>query len=536
MVMGDPQRLRATTSRRCHSCGGVLAADNTARLCGKCHRDQRDSLNVPPAQLRDEFFETDDFRAAFESQHIGRVFKAYRNHPRHLLLFGKALNQELLGRWLGLTQAQVSKLENGKPEQNLEALRNYTKILHLPQHLLWFDLPGQSRLRSSQWVEREQAASVGTVPAAPADHEIDETSIVVERIEAIEARSIGSATLDLPPNSAEEGIDRAASRLAFSDVMGSELADLDAALKPAGISEAMLDRFERTACSIHTHFATVAPAQLLPVVNDHIRAVTRLLGVGQPIAYRRRLCSIAGHLAGQRAWLMFDLCRVAEAEAWYEFALEPASEAGDDALVAWLLGAHSVVAFDRGDPRQAKQLLDRANYHVGRAGNTPVSGWVDALRSRAHAALGEVAAAREALVRSRNSSQRIADDSYRHGMDTSSGELRIDYYEGSTLLAVGDLVGAREAFERALEAQGPGHLKGRAVVNLHIAMTYAQHDVDRAVDLATSAWAIPAEQRIGPIGERIHQLRRLMSAAAGSSALQNFDQLLAASPSQLLLP
>ena len=233
---------------------------------------------------------------------------------------------------------------------------------------------------------------------------------------------------------------------------------------------------------------------------------------------------------------MFDLCRTAEAEAWYEFALEPASEAGDDALAAWLLGAHSVVAFDRGGPRQAKQLLDRAHYHVGRAGSTPVSGWVDALRSRAYAALGEVAAAREALVRAQNSPLRVADDMYRHGMDTSGGELRIDYYEGSTLLAVGDLVGAREAFERALEAQGPGHLKGRAVVNLHIAMTYAQHDVDRAVDLATSAWAIPAEQRIGPIGERVHQLRRMMSAAAGSSALQHFDQLLAASPSQSLLP
>jgi tetratricopeptide (TPR) repeat protein len=155
---------------------------------------------------------------------------------------------------------------------------------------------------------------------------------------------------------------------------------------------------------------------------------------------------------------MFDLCRTAEAEAWYEFALEPAFEAGDDALAAWLLGAHSVVAFDGGEPRQAKQLLDRAHYHVSRSGSTPVSGWVDALRSRAHAALGEVAAARETLVRAHDSPLRVADDIYRHGMDTSDGELRIDYYEGSTLLAMGDLVGAREAFERALQAQGPGHL------------------------------------------------------------------------------
>jgi hypothetical protein len=105
--------------RRCTGCGTVLAADNTARMCSRCHREKRDELREPP-KLKDEFFETDELRAAFESRHIGEVFKAYRNHPRHLHVYGKALNQELLGRWLGLNQAQVSKLENAaEPEQNL---------------------------------------------------------------------------------------------------------------------------------------------------------------------------------------------------------------------------------------------------------------------------------------------------------------------------------------------------------------------------------------------------------------------------------
>lgn len=94
--------------RLCGGCGSILAADNTARLCSRCLRDQRDQLRTPPAELRNEFFETGEFRAAFESRHIGKVFKAFRNHPRHLQIFGKALNQELLGRWLGLNQAQVS--------------------------------------------------------------------------------------------------------------------------------------------------------------------------------------------------------------------------------------------------------------------------------------------------------------------------------------------------------------------------------------------------------------------------------------------
>jgi hypothetical protein len=48
---------------------------------------------------------------------------------------------------VGLTQAQVSKLENGKPELNLETLLHYAKVLHPPQHMVWFDFPGRSRLR-----------------------------------------------------------------------------------------------------------------------------------------------------------------------------------------------------------------------------------------------------------------------------------------------------------------------------------------------------------------------------------------------------
>ncbi len=131
--------------RRCSGCGARLAADNTARLCSKCLRELRDQLRTPPADLKSEFFETPEFRAAFESRHIGKVVKAFRNHPRYLRLQSRALGQDVLGGWLGLNQSQVSKLETGKPELNLDILYSYAETLHLPQHLLWFDLPGSSR-------------------------------------------------------------------------------------------------------------------------------------------------------------------------------------------------------------------------------------------------------------------------------------------------------------------------------------------------------------------------------------------------------
>lgn len=161
---------------RCAGCSASLAADNTSRLCSRCHRDQRDQLRIPPVQLSEDFWTTDDFQAAFDSQHIGRVLKAYRNHPRYLKLFGKALNQEVLGRWLGLAQAQVSKLENGRPEQNLETLRRYAEVLHIPHDMLWFNFPGETRRATRETLISLQGPIVLEQPPSTALFTWPETS------------------------------------------------------------------------------------------------------------------------------------------------------------------------------------------------------------------------------------------------------------------------------------------------------------------------------------------------------------------------
>ncbi|GAA3049399.1 helix-turn-helix domain-containing protein [Actinokineospora globicatena] len=96
---------------------------------------------------------------------MGKAFRAYRNHPHHLRLFGKPLNQELLGRWLGLTQAQVSKAEKGKPELNLEVLRRYALVLQIPKDLLWFDFPGEKRRTSATTLGSATMDSATTIAA-----------------------------------------------------------------------------------------------------------------------------------------------------------------------------------------------------------------------------------------------------------------------------------------------------------------------------------------------------------------------------------
>lgn len=143
-LVGTPHNGTAGP-RRCVGCGSGLAADNSAALCGRCQRDRRDQFETPPS-LSAEFFATDEFHAASRARHMGHIIKAYRNHPRHLRIYGKPLNQETIGRWLGgLTQGAVSRIEAGKPEQNLTNLIHQAEVLGLPDELLWFDLPGQTR-------------------------------------------------------------------------------------------------------------------------------------------------------------------------------------------------------------------------------------------------------------------------------------------------------------------------------------------------------------------------------------------------------
>jgi hypothetical protein len=123
-------------ARYCNRCGGRLARDNTDTRCAACSYAARDTLSRPQV-IPPEFWDTDQVRDALATWHMGRVMYAYRMHPYH----GRPLSQETVGNWLGLTQAQLSRIENGRAPEELSKLIRYAIILNIPAHLLWFKLP-----------------------------------------------------------------------------------------------------------------------------------------------------------------------------------------------------------------------------------------------------------------------------------------------------------------------------------------------------------------------------------------------------------
>lgn len=130
---------RSRGPRYCR-CGTRLARDHTGELCSPCEK-RITALRIEPVSVPNDFWDTEQFRDASALQHIGLVSRAYRKHPHHVALYGKdGIPQEIVGDWLGLSQPQISRIENGPPVRHLDDLTHWAKTLRIPKHLLWFTL------------------------------------------------------------------------------------------------------------------------------------------------------------------------------------------------------------------------------------------------------------------------------------------------------------------------------------------------------------------------------------------------------------
>jgi hypothetical protein len=103
------------------------------------------------------FWNTPALRDALAAQHSGRVARAYRRHSEFASRYERGgVSQELLGTWLGLTQAQVSRLGNGPPVRNLDTPAHWARVLQIPRYLLWFKLPPGRGINDAEEIRRSR--------------------------------------------------------------------------------------------------------------------------------------------------------------------------------------------------------------------------------------------------------------------------------------------------------------------------------------------------------------------------------------------
>jgi transcriptional regulator with XRE-family HTH domain/peptidyl-tRNA hydrolase len=75
---------------------------------------------------------------ALSRRHMGHVVRVFREHPLH---GRKPISQDTVAGWLGITQAQVSRIETGPPIVDLDRLTRWALLLRIPEGYLWFSLP-----------------------------------------------------------------------------------------------------------------------------------------------------------------------------------------------------------------------------------------------------------------------------------------------------------------------------------------------------------------------------------------------------------
>jgi hypothetical protein len=510
--------------RRCPAgCGTLLAADNTTRLCGRCHQEQNDVLRTPP-QLRNEFYESGGFRAAFKSRLIGKVFKAYRHHPRWLQLLGKALSQETFGRWVGLSQGQVSKLESGKVEEhNFEVLQYYAVTLHLPQHMLWFDLPGQSRLNPPSPPRTTDDLVVSArFGAQAADQPVDEADgeVWLNNVATIDILALAWMVGRLDQQMDRRGTLQLAAGLMAAPVLGA--ADpieriAHALIRPTGLTEDMVENLEARSLGFHRLQGVLPSRHIFRGLLAHLDDITTLLQVCPNDNVRTRLAKTAGETAVIGAWIAWELGQTERAASLYHTTELAARESDDPALLACSAIYQSLILYETGAHRSARQKLADARQALPPHGNLATRAWLMAREAEDTAAMGDPAAKtlieqasdllNQAQPRQERCWTRILDPSYLARMRLRIATRLAD--EPGIHQTIGDLAGAGLRIGRAQTGQKLASI-GLALVTIgdvhegiqagqrsleSIKITEARYELDQLTKLGAALTGTSPQER-----------------------------------------
>ncbi|MGW0323505.1 XRE family transcriptional regulator [Nocardia sp. NPDC003183] len=258
-------------------------------------------------------------RDALSTWHIGRVIYAYRLHPHH----GRVLPQELIASWLGLTQAQLSRIEKGPAPEHLSRLTQWAQALRIPAELLWF------KLRQSD----EDEATL------PEDHD-GEADVRL-------ARWLLGGARGTPPDSSHAGqLEQIA--LALHD--GYRYFD------GAAITF-FREQLTKSKADDGTHGSTAALPLALAVhaaVRRHCKEVRS--------SVRQPLLALGADGAEFIGWLYRDLRQPTAAGYWYDRATEMAQEANDLPMQGYVLLRKSQMAYDDRDGSRVLSLAEAAHH------------------------------------------------------------------------------------------------------------------------------------------------------------------------------
>lgn len=430
-----------------------------------------------------EFWQHSPLRVALAGRHIGKVIREYRLHPAH----GRnVLSQERMGDFLGLTQPQLSRVENDPPVIHLDKLIHWALILSIPAEYLWFTLPTNDADRKAT-LER---LPISTRVILPTQYTGPTEETLERDISAMVRRSVAFAK----------------------------------ATQAAALGSDAIDQLHDDISHLASQFLTMSVLDIIGELAEFQDAIfTAIDSHHRTIPESRELYFAGAIVTGLLAHSMKDLGRMYEATTFARTVYVCAQAADHKPLMAWARGEISLIAYRQGDFDRALSSAESAAY-ISRnlSGSTAI--WSHALRARALARLNNHEEARQAL----NSVQRAREAYVPDELDRIGGLFiftppKESYYVAGALADAADT--AREAETQALDAlahysDSTTNYATEAGIRCELALARSQAGQFEGVsDALDPLFELPPVRRISGILDSLERVRASLIAIPGESVL-----------------
>jgi tetratricopeptide (TPR) repeat protein/DNA-binding XRE family transcriptional regulator len=413
-------------------------------------------------------------QAALSTHHMGKVIRAYREHPHH---GRRGLTQATVGEWAGISQGQLSDIERSHPINNLEQLISWALLLDIPQEHLWFLLPDSDPPKTAAW-HRDAESSVSVASTA------------VGRAELLRQ-------------------------------------DLNDALTRGALDEASINDWEQTALRYGRATRDRPAGLLLADLTADLAELQRDLDSCKTATTLRRLVRVVAQMSGLMVLTLVKLDERPGFRRWARTARVAAAEAGDPTTLSWVLAQEAFGHYYSGDLMEAIEVAEQAQEVARRMACVGVP-LAAALAARAHAALDHSRPTRRALARAENELARL-DASALEPSAFGYNEAQLRFHEGNAYTHLHDSAAALRAQDRALELCAPGDYTDWAMTRLDRASCLAiDGDVSGAMAYALETLTdLTEEQRHGIILGRGQELvAALPVAEQAAPAARDLHELL----------
>ncbi|MEV0392912.1 helix-turn-helix domain-containing protein [Polymorphospora rubra] len=445
-----------------------------------------------------EFWDEPAMRDALRNRHLGQIIRAWRTHPQH---GRQAVSQNLVAAWMGITQAQLSRIETGGPVVHLDRLIEWAKALRIPPHLLWFTLP--------TYGDSDSQETLGQSPIGPPPLR-----------SAAEGAAAAENNTDVPLS-----VDRESDEEDLVDVAG-RIQRLRRTVAPEVIDHlrdslrGAIEGYERSAASTQIH----------RLIRQR-RWIDELVGECGDQAQQRQLFAVAAGISGLLGYITAGRSRFVLARAYCEEAFQLGRAANDANLQAWARGLQSFCEYYA---RRYNDAFDFAVDGLAIAGSGPQS--VRLAVNGVARSLGKLGDAEGV--------HRIIGDAYGllarneppSGIPSSISfdcysETQVASNAATAYVSLGMPEKVDEYISLALpEIIDSGSTWSRSLVTLDIAKscTVSKGDLDRACDAAIEALKISFNKPVVSVEQRATEFVQAATQAWGNvSQVQQVSEALA---------